>query len=312
MNRWIWTVPGSLFCLLLLAGACMMGCVQQGPGDDSRLHVTVTVLPQSEIAREIGGERVCVTVIVPPGVEPHTYEPGASQILGISKSDIYFRLGPGLLPFEDNLVERLKELNPDLLIVSTSDGIDLIHGEDGMEEEGSVGSGQGGTDPHIWLSPSNLRVMARNTGEGFRLADPLDREGYSARENAYLAKIDTTDATIRGIFSGLDTRSFMVFHPAWGYFAREYGLSQVSVEEGGREPGIRHLSTLVSFARENGIRIIFADPQHSTRESSVVAGEIDGMVVILDPLGPGTLQNLEDAASSIAGSYHNTTPGVPP
>ncbi len=290
----------------------MMGCLQQDPGDDSRLHVTVTILPQSEIAREIGGERVCVTVIVPPGVEPHTYEPGAGQILEISRSDIYFRLGPGLLPFEDNLVERLRELNPDLLIVSTSDGIELIHGEEGMEEDESGDPGHGGTDPHIWLSPSNLRIMAKNTGEGLRLADPLHREEYSERETAYLAKIDATDTKIRGILSGLDTRSFMVFHPAWGYFAREYGLSQVAVEEGGREAGIRHLSTLVAFARENGIKIIFADPQHSTRESSVVAGEIDGMVVVLDPLSPGTLQNLEDAASHIARSYHNTSPGVPP
>lgn len=312
MNRRAWGTPGALFCMLLLVGACATGCIHPAPPDDSRLRVAVTVLPQAEIVREIGGERVCVTVVVPPGVEPHAYEPGAGQLLEISRSDLYLRIGPGLLPFEDNLVERVRELNPGILVVDTSVGVPLIHGDDPEVGNGRVDSDHHGADPHIWLAPSNLRIMAANVEAGLFMADPSHREGYAGRKELYLSEVDSTDKAVRGILTGMDGRSFIVFHPAWGYFAREYDLEQVAVESGGSEPGIRHLTTLVEFARGNGIGVIFADPQHSLRESGVIAGEINGEVVLLDPLAPDVLKNLQDVAAEIARSYRDASPGAAP
>lgn len=312
LNRVGWGIPGALFCMVLLVGACAMGCIQPKTHNDSRLKVAVTVLPQAEIAREIGGERVCVTVVVPPGVEPHTYEPATGQLLELARSDMYLRIGPGLLPFEDNLLERVRELNPNIRIVDTSAGVPLIHGDDPGAGDGSEDSDHHGTDPHIWLAPSNLRIMAANIEAGLSMGDPSHREEYARGKDSFIAKVDSTDAAIKSLFSGMDGSSFIVFHPAWGYFAREYNLSQVAVEAGGKEPGIRHLTTLVEFARENGIGVVFADPQHSTRESGVIAGEINGDVVLLDPLAPDVLENLMDVAAEIARSYRGTSRGVTP
>ena len=298
MSRGTWKVPGIWFCFLMTIGiVCVMGCMHQEVSEDSRLQVAVTILPQEDVARAVGGDRVCVTVVVPPGVEPHTYEPSAGQIVQLSRADMYFRLGPGLLPFEDALVDRLRTLNPDLVIIVTSSGIPLIQGEGG-------GNGTSrGADPHIWLSPSNLRLMAENMAEGFFIADPAHSEAYIAGKEAYLQKVDATDRAIRNTLSGTEGRPFLVFHPAWGYFAREYNLEQVSVEAEGKEPGIRQISMLIEFAVERGIRVVFADPQFSTRESEVIAREINGTVVLIDPLAPDTLANIERVASVISMSY---------
>lgn len=304
MTRDVTGVAGVCICLLagVVCLVCLSGCIQPAAREDSRMQVAVTILPQAEIAGAIGGEKVCVTVVVPPGADPHTYEPSAAQLVAISGSDIYLRLGPGLMPFEDILVTRLKDLNPDLLIIDTSAGISLIRGNEG----------DGGTDPHIWLSPANLRIMAGNTGEGLSEADPAHAEYYASGTDAYMHRIDSADRTIAGVLSGLEGEAILVFHPAWGYFAREYDLEQVAVETEGKEPGAQHISSLIDFAREKGIRVIFADPRHSTRESEVIAREIHGTVVLLNPLAPDTLDNLERVAAAIAGGYGNQAPGDNP
>ena len=296
----------SFLILLVLAALCLAGCLggktgdepwQNAAGDGPRLSVVVTLLPQEEVARAVGGERVFITVVVPPGVEPHTYEPSAAQIVQISRADLYLRLGPGLLPFEDALVDRLKTLNPGMRIVDTSRGVSPI-----------TMPGQGhdtakGVDPHVWLSLAHLRLMAGNMADAFIAADPAHEEAYAASRDEYIARVEDTDRRIRGLLLGMEGKPFLVFHPAWGYFAREYGLVQVAVGEDGREPGARGLSSLIARAREEGIRVVFAEPQYDTRGSEVVAREIGGRVVLIDPLAPDTLANLERVASEISESY---------
>jgi len=259
--------------------------------------VVVTVLPQEEVARAVGGESVLITVVVPPGVEPHTYEPSAAQIVQMSRADLYLRLGPGLLPFEDALVDRLKTLNPGMKVVDTSRGFSPItvpgQGHDAAQ----------GVDPHIWLSLAHLRLMAGNMADAFTDADPAHEGTYAAGRDAYIARVEDSERRIRGMLLGMEGKPFLVFHPAWGYFAREYGLVQVAVGEDGREPSARGLSSLVARAREEGIRVVFAEPQYDTRGSEVVAREIGGTVVLIDPLAPDTLANLERVASAISKSY---------
>ncbi|MCU0632752.1 MAG: zinc ABC transporter substrate-binding protein [Methanolinea sp.] len=288
---WIW------LCILGVLAVCSACCIEQDAKDDSRLQVVVTILPQAEMATSIGGERTCVTVVVPPGVEPHTYEPSAAQLVQISRADMYLRLGPGLLPFEDTLVERIRALNPEILIVDTSDGISLIHGKDGEPDDSH------GPDPHIWLSPSGLRIMAAHMERGYAEIDPGHQVEYAARKERYLHDVEDADRSVRNALSGMEGEPFLVFHPAWGYFAREYSLIQVAVETEGKEPSAKELSTLITLARERGIRVVFAEPQFSTRGSEVIAREINGTVVLIDPLAPDTLANLQRVAFAISGTY---------
>jgi len=145
--------------------------------------------------------------------------------------------------------------------------------------------------------------MAENVARGLSAIDPANADAYSARKEAYIAKIDACTDAIRRNLTGLEGRAFLVFHPAFGYFARDFGLVQVAVEEGGHEPGPAGLSRLVDNARENGIHVIFVEPQFSTRESEVIAREINGTVVTIDPLAPDVLENLVRISGTIAGSY---------
>ncbi len=289
---------------LLAAAAGSAGCLSGGTEDRVPPHertAVVTVLPQAEVVREIAGGEWTIITVVPPGVEPHTYEPTASQVSVVSRADAYFRLGPGLMPFEDALLQRVTAQAPGIVVIDMSEGVSLLHGDSGGD---GGGDRQGvGVDPHIWLSPENLRIMAENVARGLSEIDPANAGVYSARKNAYLGKIDACTAAIRNNLTGLEGRAFLVFHPALGYFARDFGLVQVAVEEEGREPGPAGLSRLVTYARDHGISVIFVEPQFSTRESEVIAREINGTVATIDPLAPDVLENLVRISGAIAGSY---------
>lgn len=278
--------------VLLLVVLGIAGCTDlpRDQGKAAPLEVAVTLLPQAEMVSAVGGERVCVTVVVPPGTDPHTFEPAASQMVKLSQAEIYFRLGPGLLPFEDTLVDRILEMNPEIVVVDSSEGISLLSGD----EEGER------YDPHIWLSLSNAGVIVGNIRKGFVLADPSFAEYYAGREQQYKERIGEADASIRASLAGTEGAAFLVTHPAWGYFAQEHELVQIAVEAEGKEPSAREISTLISRAREEGIHVIFVEPQFSTRESEVIAREINGSVVFIDPLSPDYLTNLQRVASAIA------------
>lgn len=273
------------------------GCTDYQPvsGRAAPLEVAVTLLPQAEMVKAVGGERVCVTVVVPPGGDPHTYEPAAGQMVKLSQAGIYFRLGPGLLPFEDTLVDRIREMNPEIVVVDTSGGISLLSGG----EEGER------YDPHIWLSLSNAGKMVENIRKGFVLTDPAFAEYYAGRERQYQSKIREADSFIRATLAGKQGAAFLVTHPAWDYFAKDYGLVQIAVEAEGKEPSAREISTLIDRARREGIHVIFVEPQFSSRESEVIAREINGSVVFIDPLAPDYLSGLQRVASALAEGASN-------
>ncbi len=284
-----WLLPALVLALGTIAAA---GCLTQGPGEQENgsIRVAVTLLPQAEMARSVGGEQVCVTVVVPPGSDPHTYEPSASQLVALSQARIYFRLGPGLLPLEDGVVDRLQAMNPGILVVDTSAGIERLSG----------GEGGQGYDPHVWLSPVNARIMVENIGKGYIRADPGGEAGYTARRDAYVREINRTDESIRAALSGKAGEKFLVVHPAWGYFARDYGLEQVAIEPEGKEPSSREIARIIAMAREEGIRVVFTEPQFPAREGMVIAREINGTVTVIDPLAPDYLANEVRVARAIA------------
>ena len=299
--------PGDRILVLftfIVAVAWSAGCLsgeKLDPGIAGEKIAAVTLLPQEDIVREIAGRDWNVIVVVPPGAEPHTYEPTASRVAQVSQADMYFRLGPGLLPFEDTLVHRITAHNPDIVVVDMSEGISRLYGS-GKENE-RPDSHDSGADPHVWLSAPNLRVMAENVARALSAHDPLHAGEYVSRKEAYLAKVNSCEAAIRANLSGLEGRPFLVFHPAFGYFARDSGLVQVAVREEGHETGPAGLSRIIALAREQGISVVFAEPQFSTRESEVIAQEINGTVVLIDPLAPDVLGNLVRISGAIAESY---------
>lgn len=267
--------------LLLLLSACTMRAPSTTSSSGGRIEVTVSIVPQRYFVERIGGDRVSVSVMVPPGFSPATYEPKPSQIKALRESEAYIRVG---VPFEDAWLERIAAANDDMLIVDQSQGIDRI----------------GGTDPHIWLSPRLVKTQARTIGDGLVQIDPQNESLYRANLEAFLADLDELDAAIRESLAGTEGRKFMVFHPAWSYFARDYGLEMVPVEIGGSEPSAAEMADLVRTARENDIRVIFAQPEFNTRSAETIALEIGGRVLLISPLAPDWLDNLQRVADTFA------------
>jgi len=291
--RYTLATEGILFLTIVLCLSCICGgCTESGEIEDaSPLVVSVTLAAQEELVRSVGGDRVDVIVLLPSNADPHSFEPQASQMVNISRSDLYFRIGEGLLPFEDRVVSRIGDISGELEVVDSSQGIEFISGTEGK-----------GVDPHIWLSLRNAGIMVDTIHESLVRHDPAGEEYYSANRDAYKARLESLDKEIGEDFAGARTRVFIVTHPAWGYFARDYGLTQIYIETGGKEATAKDLEYVIEIAQGENISVIFAEPQFSTRGAGMVAGEIGGRVELLDPMSPDYLANMEHVAEKIARS----------
>ena len=158
--------------------------------------------------------------------------------------------------------------------------------------------GRASLDPHIWLSPPLVKVQARTILTALQEIDPAHKSVYAANARQFTAEIDRLDAELKKTFSGRQGLRFMVFHPSWGYFARAYGLEQVPIEIEGKDPKPARLQMLIEQARENRIKVIFAQPQFSTRSAALVAREIGGQVAFADPLAMDWMANLRNVAGN--------------
>ena len=177
-----------------------------------KIKVVVTILPQAEFVEKVGGEKVQVIVMVPPGASPHTYEPTPSQLIEASKAEIYFQVGSGV-DFEISFMNKIIEVNRDMIVVNCSDGIRIID-----------------KDPHVWLSPKNAEIMVKNIYNTLAKIDPENEGYYRKNMELYLKELSNLDEEIRKILGNATNRCFMVYHPSWGYFARDYNLTQIPVE----------------------------------------------------------------------------------
>lgn len=283
-------------------------------------HVIVSILPQATFVRKIGKDLVTVEVMVQPGASPETYEPKPRQMAALSGADIYFAIG---LPFETKWLDRFAAANPAMRIVHTEAGIEKIpmaahhHHHDDEAEEGhghkdehghghdhghadAHGHDHGILDPHVWLAPALVKIQARNMAAALTEAAPQHREAFEANLQAFLLECDALDAEIRDIFKDIaGPKAFMVYHPAWGYFAQAHGLTQTPVELQGREPSPAALHKLIEHAKHAGIKVIFVQPQFSEKSAATIAQAIGGRVVKLDPLAPEWGENLLLAARTI-------------
>ncbi len=285
----------------LMFGACGSPSVRQVTDSVDRLNVTVSIAPQQYFVERIAGDRVRVTVMVPPGSDPHTYEPSPGQMRALSDADLYLAIGES---FEQVWMERFRAMNPDMLVVDTSEGIQrlalpgAVHNDDDAADDEHAD--EHALDPHIWVSPSLVKIQAKTIRDALVQIDPTHENLYDAGLASLLADIDALDAEIRATLSGLERRRFLVFHPSWGYFAQEYGLEQIPVEVGGQEPSAAELAEVISLAREEGIRVVLAQPEFSTQAAETIAREIGGEVLLVSPLAPDWLDNMRRVAQTFA------------
>ncbi|NLV25115.1 MAG: zinc ABC transporter solute-binding protein [Deltaproteobacteria bacterium] len=284
-----------LFCILPAAS-----WAKQEP-----LPVFVSILPQKYFVERIGGEKVKVSVMVAPGRSPETYEPTPRQMAELSRARLYFTIG---VPFESVWMKRLAANNPHLKLIDSSQGIPLLplpaHHHHHHDEQGHHSSGDGRNsgfhDPHVWTSPANAKIIAANILTAFREALPAHKEEFTVNYERLVADLELLEKEIGARLAPLKNRRFLVFHPSWGYFASDFGLEQIAIESGGKEPGARALAALIERAKRENIRVVFVQEQFSRTAAGTVAAAIGGRVAAVDPLAEDYFANLRRVAEVFA------------
>jgi zinc transport system substrate-binding protein len=292
------------FIFLIFVSLVFSACAGPAtPSETDRLTVSVSVLPQKYFLERIGGDLVNVNVMVGPGDSPHSYEPKASQMTALSDSAVYFSVG---VEFEHAWMDRIVSANPEMLIVDLTQGLELLPAIAHDDEDEVVDENEEDADhtdemdPHIWTSPANGISMAQIITDTLAELDPQHADTYRANLETFLDDIVQLQSEIDAALENLDSRKFMVFHPAWGYFAQEFGLQQIPIEAAGSEPSAAELVGLIAIAKEENITVIFAQPEFSTRSADYIASEIGGKVVLISPLAEDWLDNLRLVAATFA------------
>jgi len=296
-------VKGFLFLIVLVVVLLFTACqntVEQGIAADERMVVFVSVVPQQYFVDRIGGKFVDVRVMVEAGESPATYEPKPSQMAALNEAKIYYSIG---VPFETVWLEKITSMNKSMVIVDTASGIErmpIIDEHSNENDEKETDHKEGALDPHIWLSPSLVKIQARHIFSALVDADPEHAKEYEINLNAFLADIEHLEENLNLTLSDLETRKFMVFHPSWGYFAREFDLEQIAIEVGGTEPSAEEMVELIEKAQEEDIHVIFAQPEFSQQDAETIANAIDGEVVLISPLAYDWLENLREVAATFS------------
>lgn len=303
-----------LILALILYLAPFTGCIStdevEKAGGGDKVKVVATTVPLAAFTKAVGGDLVEVSVLVPPGANLHTFEPAPSKLAEVAKADLYIKNGAGL----EIWMERIIGANRRMLVVDSSSGIDLLEGDHHHDDGGGDVEGEHHhgpsrrdlhpsiltADPHIWLSAKNAAIMAENICRGLMEVDPANGDTYRENLAAFKRELEDLDIELASTFSGAEGEKFIVLHPAWGYFARDYGLVQVAILEEDKEAGPRQLGSIVDLARKEGIGTIYVDPSFNPKSGEIIAAEIGGRVVALDPLAEDYFDNMRKVAREIS------------
>jgi len=263
--------------LSLLIGVILSGCFSGAPKPKEKI-LFVSILPLKYFADKIVGDAYKVEVTVPPGAGPETYSPTPKQMMMLGEASAYFSIG--YLGFEQTLLENIKSSNPDLQFFATSKRIDLIKEktQDGDHEH------MQGVDPHIWSSPKTARLIALNIYDGMIKIDPANSDTYDKNLDKLLTEISKVDSTVTSLLAKAISKKFIIFHPALGYFARDYGFEQLSIEFEGKVPSPKHLQTVIETAKSENIKFVLIQKEFDQENAEIIAKETGSKIIQIDPL----------------------------
>ena len=255
----------------------------------AKVNVIVSILPQKAFVSEIGGDKVNLTLLIPKGSNPNHYEPKASQMEAVTKADLFFTINGH---FEKGWLPRLKDQNTKMEIIDCTLGIERLDWKYNKKMK---------KDIHVWTIPKNIETIAKNIYEALVKYDAKNKNYYKQNYDKFVKKARKTDKKIQDILSDVkDGEKFMVFHPAWGYFAEQYKLEQIAIEKGGKEPKPHQLRKMIDKAREYKVKAILTQPEFSQKGAKVIANELDIKVIGITPLNPKWSKNLIKLANAIA------------
>ncbi|HTG36679.1 MAG TPA: zinc ABC transporter substrate-binding protein [Thermoanaerobaculia bacterium] len=281
----------AVLTLLFALTACRPVLPPAPLEETGRIRVAVSVPPQAYFVERIGGERVRVDVMIPPGYSHVDYPLTPRQVAALSRAQVYVAVGHPAFEFERIQLAPVLKALPRIQVVDMSRGMRLLAGEgEGSEDEHGHSHAEG--DPHVWVAPGTVAVAARNIAAALEGIDPVHAAEYQANLRSFEAEIAALDREIRARLAGREGERFMVYHPTWGYFAREYGLQQVAIEAEGKEPSAQRLIQLIERARRERVQVVFVQAGFPRKSAQVIAEAVHGRVLIADPQDPDWLGNL--------------------
>ena len=273
----------ALFAVAFILAACE-GTKREKP------VVTVTIEPLRYFVEQIAGDKVSVTTLVPKGSSPETYEPTAQQMVNMSQSALFVKVGN--LGFERTWMEKLNTLTSHITIVDTSEGIEYVSASE-----------RGITDEHTWMSTKNALIIAHNIYLALTKVDSSSSVYYKERYDSLVASINKLNSIITQQLKSIDNRSFIIYHPALTYFAKDYSLTQLALEEDGREPSAASLAKLITNAKKLGTKLMFVQKEFDNRNREIITIETGVKTVDINPLD----YNWDKQMTLVANALADTT-----
>ena len=260
--------------------------------EDGKITVAVSLQPYATLVKMLGGDRVNVVTLLPPGADPHNFEPKPAVIKAFSLAQVYFSDGSGL---DKVWLPRFLAANKDVKVIDISKNIEWMKSEHDDHDIHGHHHDEDEIDPHIWTSPLRVKFLAQNIYQALKQLDPEHETFYTDQvqrvQNQLTAIARKLNETVISLPS--DRRSFIVFHPSYGYLAKDFKLKQYAIEVNGKEPKPRDLANLINMGRKNGIKAVFVQPEFSKRAAETIAKDLGAVVVETDPLAADFIGNTE-------------------
>lgn len=285
----LYTLILPLFCFLVLA-SCQ-------PAHEEQL-VSVTIEPQRYFAEKIAGENFRINCVTPTGQSPETYDPSPMQMMQIEKSIAYLKIG--YIGFESVWMKTIEEQNPDMKIFDLSKGMSLIENDDDSHSQENGHHHHGAIDPHIWTSTIGARTMVQNITDAFIELDPENKALYAQHYEEALQEIEDVKNEIEQILKPVKGTSFIIYHPALTYFAKEFGLNQLCIELDGKEPSPAQLRDLVETASHSGAKVVFIQKEFDQKNAELIAKETGCRLVVINPLSYDWKEEMVNIAKVLA------------
>ncbi len=276
--------------IYIMAACTLAGCGGKNK-EDARPVLTVSIEPQRKMLEELVGERYRVVTLLSAGADPENFEPTMSQRIDLSESQALFTVGH--LAFEPLLA---REAGSGTRVVDTSLGIEVVTGTH-AHAHGDV---HDEADPHVWTSMRNAKVMAGNMLQALVELDPDHADEYQARYEGMSQRLDSLDRAVAATIGEGGARAFAIWHPSLSYFARDYGLHQIAVGQENREVSAAKMKDIIDEAKDDSVRVFFAQKAYDTRQAEGISAEIGARTVTIDPLAYEWETELIQAANALA------------
>ncbi|NCD41186.1 MAG: hypothetical protein EOL88_03750 [Bacteroidia bacterium] len=275
--------------LLVSAFFFVTGCAGSDREQSGKHIITTTVLPLAEFISELTGDNFIINTMVPDGMPPSAYEPTAEQLKSLGKTKLYFSLEA--LGFELTILRNISSDYPEMKIINITQGITPISG-------GHKHGNEQGIDPHMWMSPKQSIILVKNIYAALLKYYPENKEEFLANFIQIMKKMEEVDQYVQNAIEPVKGNSFLIYHPALSYYARDYDLVQIPIEIQGKDPSPDYLNALIGQAKQNQIQLMFIQRQFDVNFAHIIAEETGSRVIVFDPLSSAwseTIHQVTDA-----------------